>query len=144
MAADRRFFIDTWGWLVLSNAKHPAFASVSALRIDALNRRTAWVTTDYVLDETITRLFMSAPFANASRFVDGIFEASRVGTLDIEQVTPERFVRAWQLRLPYRDKPRFSFTDLTSFAVMRELGLSTAITGDAHFAQAGLGFSIAP
>jgi hypothetical protein len=43
------------------------------------------------MDETITRLFMTAPFALASRFIEGIFESSRLGVLDIEHVTPERF-----------------------------------------------------
>jgi predicted nucleic acid-binding protein len=144
MAADGRFFVDTWGWLVLSNARDPAFAGITALRRGAGDRQSAWVTTDYVLDETITRLFMTAPFALANRFIEGIFEASRLGTLDIEHVTPERFTQAWKLRLRYRDKLKFSFTDLTSFTVMRELGLCRVITGDSHFEQAGLGFSLAP
>ena len=74
--------------------------------------------------------------------MEGIFEASRGELVDIEQVTPERFSRAWRLR--YRDKPRISFTDLTSFVVMRELGLRHALTGDAHFEQVGLNFSKLP
>jgi predicted nucleic acid-binding protein len=76
--------------------------------------------------------------------MEGIFEASRDGLVDIEHVTPERFSRAWRLRLRYRDKPRISFTDLTSFVVMRELGLRHVLTGDAHFEQVGLNFSKLP
>jgi predicted nucleic acid-binding protein len=87
---------------------------------------------------------MSAPFALANKFVGGIFGASRLGTLDIEHVTPERLTQAWKLRRRYRDGPKFSFTDLTSFAIMRDLGLRRVITGDAHLEQAGLGFSLAP
>ncbi|MGA2326711.1 MAG: hypothetical protein ABSH05_10550 [Bryobacteraceae bacterium] len=98
------------------------------------------MTTDYVLDETMTRLFALAPFAQARRFTGGIFEASRRGLVDIEHVTPEWFSRAWRLRLRFHDKPRISFTDLTSFVVMRELGLRHALTGHAHFEQVGLGF----
>jgi predicted nucleic acid-binding protein len=64
--------------------------------------------------------------------------------VDIEHVTPERFSRAWRLRLRYRDKPRISFTDLTSFVVMRELGLRQVLTGDAHFEQVGFNFSKLP
>lgn len=88
----------------------------------------------------MTRLFALAPFAEARRFTEGIFEASRRGLVDIEYVTPERFSRAWRLRLRYHDKPRISFTDFTSFVVMRELGLRHALTGDAHFEQVGMGF----
>ena len=139
MAAER-LFIDTWGWLVLANARDPRYEDVRALRAAAAGRPGAWVTTDCVLDETITRLFSAVPFAEARSFLDGIFEAARQDLLDIEHVTPERFSRAWRLRLRYQDKPRVSFTDLTSLAVMRELGLRHVLTGDAHFEQAGMGF----
>lgn len=135
-----RLFVDTWGWLVLANDRDPAFAGVSRIRAGAIARSGVWVTTDYVLDETMTRLFAATPFAAARRFSEGIFEASRQGLVDIEQVTPERFGRAWRLRLRYKDKPRISFTDLTSFVVMHELRLQRVLTGYAHFEQVGMGF----
>jgi predicted nucleic acid-binding protein len=143
MAAER-LFVDTWGWLVLANGHDPYFASVARIRESAQGRAGAWVTTDYVLDETMTRLFAMAPFALARRFMEGIFEASRNGGVDIEHVTAERFTGAWKMRLRYRDKPRISFTDFTSFVVMRELGLKCALTGDAHFEQVGMGFARLP
>jgi len=139
-----RCFVDTWGWLVLANDRDPAFAAVSRLRAEAAGRAGAWVTTDYVLDETLTRLFMGAPFAKARRFAEAIFQAAELGLVDIERVTPERFRGAWELRLRYRDKPRISFTDLTSFVVMKEIGLTRVVTGDSHFGHAGLGFRLMP
>ena len=33
----------------------------------------------------------------------------------------------------------YSFTDCTSFVVMRELGIREALTTDRHFVQAGFG-----
>lgn len=142
--AVNRLFVDTWAWLVLANDRDPAFGDVSRIRASAVGQARAWVTTDYVLDETITRLFAATPFAKARRFLQGIFEASRQGLLDIEHVTPDRFVHAWRLRLRYQDKPRISFTDLTSFVVMRELGLQQVLSGDAHFEQVGMGFTRIP
>ncbi len=139
-----RLFVDTWAWLVLANDRDPAYGRVVRMRASVAGRAGAWVTTDYVLDETMTRLFARAPFAQARQFMEGIFEASRRGLLDIEHVTPERFRRAWRLRLRFHDKPRISFTDLTSFVVMRELGLRHALTSDAHFEQVGMGFSTVP
>jgi predicted nucleic acid-binding protein len=137
-------FIDTWAWLVLANDSDPAFNAVSTLRGEAAGRPGAWVTTDYVLDETLTRLFSAVPFAKARRFAEAIFQASESGLVEIERVTPGRFQAAWELRLRYRDKPRISFTDLTSFVVMKEIGLTSVISGDAHFEHAGLGFRRIP
>jgi uncharacterized protein len=142
--AIERLFIDTWGWLVLANGADPSFEKVSAIRQQMGARSGAWVTTDYVLDETMTRLFAGAVFVQARKYMDGIFEAARHGLLDIEHVTPERFTSAWRLRIRYRDKPRISFTDLTSFSIMRELELHHVLTGDAHFEHAGLGFVRVP
>jgi predicted nucleic acid-binding protein len=142
--ASEVLFVDTWGWLVLANGRDPAFQEVSRLRAEAVAHQRGWVTTDYILDETMTRLFAIAPFQDARRFSEGIFEASGHGLLDIEHVTPERFRSAWRMRLRYHDKPRVSFTDLTSFVVMRELGLTCVLTGDAHFEQVGLGFARRP
>ncbi len=56
----------------------------------------------------------------------------------------ERFNYAWMLRNVYRDKADMSFTDLTSFVLMKELNISRAFTGDHHFEMTNLGFDIWP
>jgi uncharacterized protein len=55
-----------------------------------------------------------------------------------ERVESDRFERARNLFFQYRDKD-LSFTDCTSFAIMRELRLTTVITTDGHFRQVGCG-----
>ena len=71
-------------------------------------------------------------------------EASETGLLEIEQITRARFHQAYRLRLEFNDKPRISFTDLTSFVTMNELGIQKVLTGDAHFEQVRFGFQIVP
>jgi predicted nucleic acid-binding protein len=110
--ADSRLFVDTRGWLVLANARDPSFGAVSRLRAEVVDRTGAWVTTDYVLDEALMRLFATTPFALARRFAEGIFTAAQRELLDIELITAERFTAAWRLRLRLHDKPGISFTDL--------------------------------
>lgn len=75
-------------------------------------------TTDYVLDETITLLFRRLPLNSAVDSVESIQEAIKQGYLILERITADRFERAIELRLKFQDKPRVSFTDLTSMAVM--------------------------
>jgi len=133
-------FLDTWGWLVLADARDPAHAKSVALR----RARTALVTTDYVLDETFTRLFAKADFAAAREFSQAILAAGESGLLRIERITVERFDSAYRMRLRFRDKPSIPFTDLTSFVVMKELGLRDVLTADARFSQVQMGFRVLP
>src|SRR5713226_5030028 len=112
-------FIDTWGWIALGDAKDPGFAAVTELRRAYVERRRIWVTTDYVLSETITRVFSRVRVDKAEQFCSGIFRERELGLLAVEPITSERFRAAYQLRVRFRDKPRISFTDLTSFVVMR-------------------------
>lgn len=136
-------FVDTWGWIVLADARDPQHDEVVALR----RRHTEsgiLVTTDYVLDETFTRLFGGSPFAEAERFCAAVLRARDAGMVRVESISTERFARAYRLRLRYKDKPRISFTDLTSFVVMTELGIRDVLTADARFAAVQLGFRKAP
>lgn len=55
-----------------------------------------------------------------------------------EYITLARADKARGLFFRYRDKD-FSFTDCTSFVLMRELKLREALTTDHHFVQAGFG-----
>ena len=71
-------------------------------------------------------------------------KAIEQGYLQVEWVTPERFEKAKILRLKYQDKPKISFTDLSSMVVMEELGLKDIITGDEHFEHVGMGFQRKP
>jgi predicted nucleic acid-binding protein len=142
--ASEGVFVDTWAWLVLANRKDPNYPQVRDLRVASAERGVAWITTDYVLDETATRLFASVPFSAAAKFFDGIFESQQLESVVIETINPDRFRAAWKLRLKYKDKPRISFTDLTSFVVMRERRIRRVITGDSHFGQVGLGFQAIP
>lgn len=73
-----------------------------------------------------------------------MFSAQQAGLLAVEAIDAGRFPKAHNLRLRYRDKPRISFTDLTSFVVMKELGIRRVLTGDAHFVPLNLGFEMAP
>jgi predicted nucleic acid-binding protein len=42
--------------------------------------------------------------------------------------------------MKFQDKPRISFTDLTSMVVMTEMGITSILTQDEHFTQVGMGF----
>ena len=91
------------------------------------------MTTDYVVDETLTLLRMRLGLPAAEAWWSQIEASSRVRWHWIDAARAEK-ARAVFFR--HRDK-EYSFTDCTSFVVMRELRLKDALTTDRHFRQAG-------
>lgn len=131
-------FVDTAGWMACADGSDPAHEACRAARDTALRSGRALVTTDYVVDETLTliRLRLSLPAAETWwRQVDA---SQRVRW---ERIDATRFDRALELLFRHRDKD-YSFTDCTSFALMRELRLTSVLTTDKHFKQ--MGFDVLP
>jgi predicted nucleic acid-binding protein len=136
-----KLLVDTWGWLVLEDSRDPLHHAAAKVYADAASLSGNIFTTTFVLDETISLLFRRRPFDEATRFLRGLLTSPFIG---IEEISPARFRRAFDLRLAFRDKPDISFTDLTSIIVAQELNISDVLSGDRHFIQAGLGFRLLP
>lgn len=137
-------FVDTWGWLALGHRRDPHHGDVRRIYEDLHRRHAPMITTDHVLDELITLLFRRESFGEAVRFVEGIVAAADKGQVLIERAASDSFAAAWDLRKRFQDKPKISFTDLLSMAIMRERGITRILTEDEHFTQVGMGFQLAP
>ena len=134
-------FIDTGAFLAryLPDDQHHKAAVALWGKIRAAEENSA--TSNFVLDETISLLFRRRPFEEVARFTRGLLTSPSIG---IEEITPARFRKAFDLRLMFRDKPDISFTDLTTMIVAQDLKVTDILTGDKHFIQAGLGFRLLP
>jgi predicted nucleic acid-binding protein len=139
-----KVFIDTWGWLTLLDKRESRHQEVVAYYRDFRFHQGLAYTSDYVLDETITLLFRRLPFITARESLESINQAITEGYLLLVRITPEQFDLAIQLRLKFQDKPRISFTDFISMAVMRERDLAHILTEDDHFTQVGMAFQKLP
>jgi uncharacterized protein len=137
-------FVDTWGWLALGHRRDAHHAAVKSIIERCQSDAQRIQTSDYVLDELITLLFRREKHEEAVRFLEGLLADQAGGRLQIQRVTPERFFAALELRKRFRDKPLISFTDLTSMAIMGELGIHDVLTEDEHFRQVGMGFQTVP
>jgi hypothetical protein len=131
-------FIDTGGWMACADRADPAHAACTVARDATLEAGRILVTTDFVVDETLTLIRFRLGLAAAKAWWQQIDGSAR---LRWERVENDRFERARQLFFEYRDKD-LSFTDCTSVAVMRELKLKAVITTDRHFHQ--VGFDVLP
>jgi uncharacterized protein len=129
----RGLFVDTAGWVACADAADPAHKRATAARDRWLHEGGALVTTDYVVDETLTLLRLRLGLAAAEAWWRQVDGSSR---LRWEFISLGRADKARGLFFRYTDK-EFSFTDCTSFVVMREMKLREALTTDHHFTQAG-------
>lgn len=125
-----RVFVDTSGWYAYARADEPAHSSVSKA-LEQWEGRL--VTTDFVFDEIVTLARMRLGSAHAVRIGETLLDPSVV---ELVRLLPEDFEDAWALFKKNKDK-RWSFTDCSSFAVMRRLRLTSAVATDRHFRQAG-------
>jgi uncharacterized protein len=126
-------FVDTMGWFSLLNSRD-AFHESARAAMDRLRKgRVPLVTSDYVADETATLLKMRGAGHVLERFLTTLDESE---ALTFTFIDLERFRQARRMFLTQRDHG-YSFTDVTSFIVMRELGLRRAFTHDRHFREAG-------
>lgn len=136
--------IDTWGWLALGHRRDSRHQEVKAFYQRLREEGARLYTTDYVLDEVMTLLFRRESFEEAVSFMEGIFQASQEGRLTIERVTSERFTATWELRKRFQDKPKLSFTDLTSMAIMQNQSIKKILTDDDHFTHVGMDLQKVP
>lgn len=139
-----KLFIDTWGWLTLRDRRENRHEDIKNLYLDLRGRGCSFYTSDYVLDETFTLLFRRLQFEEAKSSLEMIQTAIKGGYLHLERISPERFEKAKSLRIRFQDKPRISFTDLTSMVVMTERGIIDILTEDEHFNQVGLDIQKVP
>ena len=126
-------FIDTSGFYSLLVRRDPLHARAAELVADAADVRGRFVTTDYVIDETVTLL----KARGHGELVEPLFQAIDYSeAMRVEWTTSERFAEASSFCLRHTDKA-WSFTDCVSFAVMQSLRLTRALTSDNHFEQGG-------
>lgn len=126
-------FVDTAGWVMLADAGDRGHARAVRLRDEWLSAGGLLVSTDFVMDETLTLLRARAGLATAEQWWDQVGDGPRVRWEWIDPARAER-ARHWFFR--WRDKD-FSFTDCSSFVIMKEKRIRAALTNDRHFVQAG-------
>ena len=127
------FFIDTSGWCAVYDKSDKYHAAAFSFWQSAAAKLGVLYTSDYIMDETLTLLNIRINHAAAVEFGRTILSSKVVKVIP---VTKPRWEEAWKLFVKYRDKD-FSFTDCTSFVVMRELNLKEVLTFDKHFPQMG-------
>jgi hypothetical protein len=128
--------VDTSAWYAGIFARDPEHLRV----VGSIRAAVApLVTTDFVIDQTLTLLRARGHRSIAATFGRRMFDLREI---KLHYVTPEEVWLAWEI---FRDHPEhaWSFTDCTSFVVMQNYHIREVLTLDRHFAEFGT-FEIVP
>ena len=130
-----RLFVDTSAWFAFANRKDPKHANVGGALKEFPGRI---VTSNFIFDETVSLCLYRLGHQAAIAFGSVLTDPDEV---DLVRVTAEDEHAAWELFCNRSDQC-YSFTDCTSFVVMRRLGLSKALALGADFSTEG--FDVVP
>lgn len=123
-------FVDTGAWYASLVPDDPDHAR--AVEWLAANR-SSLLTTDYVIDETLTLFRVRGERKRALLLGAKFFDS---GLAEIHKITTNDLMLAWKTFEQFDDKS-WSFTDCTSKVVMEQLGIKVAFAFEHHFQQFG-------
>ena len=123
-------FVDTSAWYASSSARD---AHHQDAKLFLASVREQLITSDYVVDETLTLFRTRGENQHALRFGAEVIEGSFAEIITIDD---KDFADAWDVFQRFHDKA-WSFTDCTSRVVMERLGIQRAFAFDDDFRQFG-------
>jgi predicted nucleic acid-binding protein len=123
-------FVDTGAWYA---SVVPDDVNHQAARAWLDGNTQPLLTTDYIVDETLTLLKIRGHVGQALSLGESLFAGELA---EVVLVTEDDIRRAWQTFRQFHDKG-WSFTDCASKVVMERLRIVTAFSFDRHFHQFG-------
>ncbi len=134
-------FVDTGAWIALVNARDIKHAAAAAC-LEALNLEGArLLTSNYVVDESATRLRYDVGLPAALALRSRLDQAVERGFARVAWVDPRSEAEAWGLMESHPDL-KLSLTDATSAVVCRRAKVETVFGFDGDFRA--LGFQLVP
>lgn len=128
-----KLFVDTSAWYAL-NDKDDQYREKALEKYQRVkSQRVELITSDYIFDESLTLLNARLDHKTAVAFGEALLKSAYA---QLVTLTVEDCKTAFEMFRKYSDK-NLSFTDCTSFALMKRLKLKTAFTFDRHFEQMG-------
>jgi uncharacterized protein len=128
-----KVFVDTGAFIALTDADDESHRDAASFYRNTKEKGTRFVTTNFVVCETMNYLRARVSFRIAVLFRENLQKSDFI---DVVTVAPSMEQGAFAIFKRYTDKGEdFSFTDCTSFSVMKSLKLKRAFAFDKHFEQ---------
>lgn len=128
-----KIFIDTGAFIAVIDKDDDYHGAAEAFFKNALEKEIKFITTDFVVCETMNLLRSRISHSMAVFFWEHL-KKSKV--IEVLRITPHLQESAFKIFKQYADKD-FSFTDCTSFSAMKSFKINRAFAFDKHFEQYG-------
>ncbi len=129
-------FVDTSAWKAYYDEEDEWHGEARGFLDSLASKRVSirgFLTSDYVLDETITLIRFAHSHTKAVEFAKAVLSSKATR---IAYTGDEVFLKALDLFRESKDK-EWSFTDCVSFTIMKLQDVTTCFSFDPHFKQAG-------
>lgn len=126
-------FLDTSFFKALIDKKDDFHDSAATQWIRMGQQRVNTITTNFIIDETATLLRIKCGRPSALEFRERLSGGLKSVKIMRVLVSDEKAAWTWF----EKDWSKLSFTDCTSFALMKRIGLTRAAAFDDHFSRAG-------
>lgn len=136
-----QLFVDTGGWIALLKRDDHMHVGAGAYYEAQVAEGRRFLTTNYVIDETATRLRYDAGLEAAVAFRRAVERAVAERRLRVVWIDARLEREGWDILERYADIP-LSLTDATSVAVARGSKATEVFGFDRHFRA--LGFDVQP
>jgi len=101
--------------------------------ISGADDRSLFVISDYIFDEVLTVLLVRSGKFLSAQAGQMILDDERIHIFQTDEAV---FEKAWLIYRTFKDK-EWSFTDCTSYVLMKNLSINTGVSFDEHFKQFG-------
>lgn len=128
-----KVFIDTTALVGYFDGSDICHEAAKDLIARMRRQRIRMVLTDFIIDESITTIKSRVGHGIAVRAGDFVLQCQAIDIIWLDQAV---VLKGWEYFKKHTDKG-YSFTDCTSFVLMKEIGLKYSLSFDRHFEQAG-------
>lgn len=128
-----KVFVDTSALVAFFDRKDSYHEEAGRMLEKIARERLRIIVTDYILSECVTTILMRASHAIAVKAAEFIFASKAIDLVWLDESIKRK---AWEYFKQHSDK-KYSFTDCTSFVLMKDMKVMKYLAFDVHFKQAG-------
>lgn len=137
MDKPKRIFVDSSAWIDFTLKKEKYHKEVFDYLITEVKKGARFFTSDYVLDETFTRLITGQSFRSAKVLKRKVKTLEREKQLLVLWTNEVIFNKSWKYFEKFSEH-KLSFTDATIYTFVKDLKINEVLTLDEGFKKVGL------